>query len=264
LDGGFGIPLPPDECKSLCGQLQFPPSPVSCSVRELSSTTIRVQCQITCLGVGRRPPGLEEKSASGEDLASYFSAMAELEAASVDAFRILRRELTGHRLPKKLDRAMRRAARDEVRHARAARALGRRFGATYTPPTMKSEPRRTLREIAIDNAVEGCVRETFGALVATYQSKMAKDLHVRATMARIARDETRHAALSWQLDGWLAARLPRDEREQVAEAKRAAHANLVDSLGQDPTTELAETAGLPPTERARQLLDHLARSLGFA
>src|SRR6185295_13862649 len=120
---------------------------------------LHVTCQFNC-GVGRRPPGLEEPKASA-GLGAYFSAMAQLEAASVDAFRILRRELSGHRLPRKLDRAMRRAARDEVRHARRIRALGRRFGGAYVPPAIERRPARSLEAIAIDNAVEGCVRETY-------------------------------------------------------------------------------------------------------
>ena len=52
---------------------------------------------------------------------------------------------------------------------------------------------RELEAIAIENAVEGCVRESFGALLATWQAKTAGDARVRAAMKRIARDETRHA-----------------------------------------------------------------------
>jgi hypothetical protein len=198
----------------------------------------------------------------GRDLGAYFESMAELEAASVDAFRILRRELSGCRLPRRLDRAMRRAARDEVRHARAARGLGRRFGGTYAPPTVEPRPRRTLEAIALDNAIEGCVRETYGALVAAYQAKAAKDPHVRATMARIARDEIRHAALSWQLDHWLRARLDREARERVTQAKRTARAELAASLSECRAPELVDVAGLPPPHVARTLLDNLAQALG--
>src|SRR5260221_14585061 len=113
---------------------------------------------------------------------------------------------------------MRRAARDELRHARAARAMGRRFGGTYAPPRATTQPHRSLVAIAIENAREGCVRETFGALTAAYQAAKARDPQVRATMGRIARDEIRHAALSWQLDHWLVSRLDRRGREEVASA----------------------------------------------
>jgi hypothetical protein len=220
-----------------------------------------IRCVASCPGVGRRPPGLEEEAATAE-LGAYFRSMAQLEAASVDAFRILRRELAGHKLPRRLDRAMRRAARDEVRHARAARALGRRFGGTYAPPTVKPLPARTLEQIAVDNAVEGCVRETYGALVASYQANMAKDVAVRAAMKRIAKDEIRHAALSWQLDTWLDTRLDRAARTRVASAKDRARAELAAELGRGQTKELAEVAGLPAPAQARALLERLSSALG--
>jgi len=220
---------------------------------------MHLSCQTFC-AAGRRPPGLEKVDASG-DLGVHFVAMARLEAASVDAFRVLRRELSGHRLPRKLDRGMRRAARDEIRHARAARALGRRYDGDYTPPVVKAQPTRTLEAIAIDNAIEGCVRETYGALTAAYQAQMAKDPNVRGTMTRIARDEIRHAALSWQLDGWLAGRLDGNGRKRVADAKRAAHAELAASVGRGPSRELAEIAGLPAHDLASRLLENLAATL---
>ncbi|HEX9296585.1 MAG TPA: hypothetical protein VF881_12145 [Polyangiaceae bacterium] len=260
LDGGWpdGGALDYTTCSRLCGVFQGFVS--RCDVQPSSSSTdLRLTCQSFC-GVGRRPPGLEEANVSA-DLGAYFEAMAQLEAASVDAFRILRRELAGHRLPRRLDRAMRRAARDEVRHARAARALGRRFGGTYAPPVVKAQPRRTLEAIAIDNAIEGCVRETYGALVATFQAKMARDAQVRAAMTRIARDEIRHAALSWQLDHWLSTRLDAEGREQVACAKRAARTELAASLGAAQASDVLEVAGLPPPEVARELLDHLSQAL---
>jgi hypothetical protein len=58
-------------------------------------------------------------------------------------------------------------------------------------------PARSLEELAVENAVEGCVRETYGALTAIWQARTAKDPSVAAAVRRIARDETRHAALSW-------------------------------------------------------------------
>jgi hypothetical protein len=227
----------------------------------MTADRIWIRCYTYCPpGVGRRPPGLEEQ-AIGAELGAYFEGMARLEAASVDAFRILRRELSGHRLPRRLDRAMRRAARDEVRHARAARALGRRFGGSYAPPVIEPQRARSLEAIAIDNAVEGCVRETYGALVASHQARTAKDPTVRAAMARIARDETRHAALSWQLDAWLRGRLDAGARERVAQAKRAARAELDATVTRGQTRELSEVAGLPAPELAREMLGHLARAL---
>jgi hypothetical protein len=248
-------------CSRLCGSVPFPQYPPTCQLIAVTSDKAWIRCFTYCPpGVGRRPPGLDER-AIGTEVGEYFGGMARLEAASVDAFRILRRELSGHRLPRKLDRAMRRAARDEVRHARAARALGRRFGGSYTPPAIERQPARSLEAIAIDNAVEGCVRETYGALVASHQARSAKDPTVRAAMSRIARDEIRHAALSWQIDKWLSGRLDAAARERVARAKRAARDELEATVGTGQTRELSEVAGLPAPELAREMLGHLARAL---
>ncbi len=61
---------------------------------------------------------------------------------------------------------------------------------------------RSLEALAVENAVEGCVRETMGALFAMHQAASAADPHVRATMVSIAPDETRHAALGWAVAEW--------------------------------------------------------------
>jgi hypothetical protein len=155
-----------------------------------------MECSNLC--TGRRPPGLlAARVPEGPCLGTHFTGMAQLEAASVSAFRTLRAELDSLRAPRSLVRGAGRAARDEVRHARAARALSARFGGTWSPPVVEPVARRSLEQIAFDNAVEGCVREAFGALVATRQARTARDPVIRATMVRIARDETRHAALAF-------------------------------------------------------------------
>jgi hypothetical protein len=248
-------------CNDLCGH---PTTGIltTCSAHWLGNGMIDVHCSTLC-GIGRRPPGLDE-AAGGTDLRTYFGAMAQLEAASVDAFRILRRELSRHGLPRKLERAMRRAARDEIRHTRAARALERHYGGDSGPPRVRAVPARTIEQIAVDNAVEGCVRETYGALVAAYQARTARDARVRAAMTRIARDEIRHAALSWQLDAWMATRLDRAARNRVAEARRNARAELAASIAREPPRDGAELAGLPPPHAARALFSNLTRALDRA
>jgi hypothetical protein len=67
---------------------------------------------------------------------------AWLEAASVDAFRVLRLELRAHSAPRRLLRAASRAARDERRHARAAGALARRFDVTVPAVERQASPLR--------------------------------------------------------------------------------------------------------------------------
>jgi hypothetical protein len=78
---------------------------------------------------------------------------------------------------------------------------------------------------------------------------------IRAAMARIARDETRHAALAFQVDAWLRGRLGRAARGRVSVARQRA---LGDLAFAEPETPVAVRTklGLAGT---RVLVDQLAR-----
>jgi phosphoribosylcarboxyaminoimidazole (NCAIR) mutase len=191
-------------------------------------------------------------------IGALFAEAARLEAASIPAFRLLARELSAHRAPAALVRAARSAARDEVRHARATAALARRYRAAPARPTLGNPPRRrSLEAIAIENAVEGCVRETYGALVALWQARRAKDPVVAAAMAPIAADETRHAELAWRVAAWAAPRLSRASRRRVDAARARAFADLrAEATRPVPAAQVA-LAGLPSAETAARLLEAL-------
>jgi hypothetical protein len=251
-----GTSLPPESCRAFCSE-----SFASCSVSAVEATTVSVTCQPGC-AVGRRPAGLAESPACDRRAAGdYFAEIAHLEAASVTAFRILRDELRAHGAPKKLVRAAARAARDEIRHARSTSALARRFGGTPREPSVEKGPLRSVEAMAIENAVEGCVRETYGALLATRQAELARDPQVRAAMMRIARDETQHAALSWRVARFLDAKLGPQARRNVEHAKRAAARELLTSLASEPALGFAELAGLPSPGEATQLATEMNRAL---
>jgi len=221
-----------------------------------------VDCFIGC--TGRRPPTLARsgRAARGDEVARFFGEMARLEAASVDAFRLLGDELRLHRAPRALLAAAARAATDEVRHARVTAALARRFGGSAPRPRLLPRPaeRRPLVAIAVENAVEGCVREGFGALVATHQARAARDSEVRAAFARLAVDETRHAALAFAVDAWAATRLDARDRRVVREARRHALDHLL-APHEPPPRRLAALAGLPSPVEERALAEGFARSL---
>ena len=213
----------------------------------------------TC--TGRRPAGLVKRtSAHAHDrtLGTYFAEMACLEAASVSAFRHLGRELVAHRAPARLVRAAQRSARDEIRHARTTAALARRYGARVVRPTVHPQIIRGLEAIAIENAVEGCAREAFGALVATFQASTAGDAMIRAALRRIAADETRHALLAFQVAAWLASRLDAQARVRADAACRRAIAELEARVHEAPTA-FRTVLGLPSAAQARVLAQHLAR-----
>jgi rubrerythrin len=120
---------------------------------------------------------------------------------------------------------------------------------------------RSLREVAIENATEGCVRETYGAMVAQRQAASAQNPFVRAAFERIAVDEARHSALSWEVDAWAQRRLGRHDRAQLSTARREAVATLERQLQTESSAALQRDAGLPPAdeavETARRLFDAL-------
>lgn len=213
--------------------------------------------------IGRRPFGLTSDGRSGCDdaLGRHFAVAAHLEAASVDAFSRLKDELALHGAPAALRGAAVLAALEEVRHAHVTSALAARFGAEVAPPVVEPRPLRGLFEVALDNAVEGCVRETYGALVAHHQATHAQDAQIREVLRRIADDETRHAELSWDLAAWAEAKLPAGDVQRLRDAQRAAVQQLRDELSAPVDPALVEAAGLPDSASALQMLDVMLAGL---
>lgn len=267
LDGGYqddaavgdGGALDVVECDKLCaGTGYFGSTQCRLTAADNVHCSIRQQC----IG-GRRPAGLRAPSVAA-GVGGWFAAMAHLEAASVPAFERLAGELAAHGAPEALVLAARRAALDEKRHARAVGALARRFGAFVPAVEIAPVARRSLAEIAVENAAEGCVGETWGATVALHQAQAARDPRVRAAMARIADDEARHAELAWRVARWAEPRLSSRERRAVADARRAAAAKLRAQVAVEPAPALRAIAGLPSAERAAALHGALTRDLWAA
>ena len=202
-------------------------------------------------GAGRRPTMLvDELSLDAESAGGALALAAYLEAASVQAFLELAEQLEAHRAPADLIRRVRRAASDEVRHADVMGGLARaRGGAVQHPRVVRSE-RSALLDIALQNAVEGCVRETWGAACAILQSLRAADREVRAVMRVIARDEVAHAALSWDIADWIATRLTRKQRADVDRVRSRAIALLEEELSAPAPSAWRATLGLPSREEA--------------
>ncbi len=235
---------------------------VSCAEEELlscSGAAAPFTCQVRytdCYtpgepACGRRPEGWRDPGADLADpMAAWWSRQMRLEHASIAAFARLADELTAHRAPKPLVALAHRSRRDEVRHTRAMAAFVRRSGApvakTVDPP---SPTKRSLMAMLEENAVEGCVRETFGALLAAWQAKHARDPLARSAFGGIARDEARHAALAWQVHGWASGRLSKRERAKLDASMRAALATLAAEVEAEPIAGLRD-AGLWPDRRA--------------
>jgi uncharacterized protein YqiB (DUF1249 family) len=213
--------------------------------------------------VGRRPMGfvVGEENRCSQALGRYFSEMAHLEAASVPAFEQMHAVLVEIGAPLELRTRALLAALDEIDHTRRTTDLALRFGASVAVPSMPEPVFPTRLAFARDNIIEGCVRETFGALSAHYQAHHAKDPDIRNTMTVIAEDETRHAELAWAIAEWLSPQLSALERESVDEARHHAVETLRRELQAPSDDDLTEYAGLPSPEMASRLLEALVEEM---
>ncbi len=222
--------------------------------------TLEMTCSCSYVA-GRRPDGLQSEGLpqGGDPVGRWLAEVAHLEAAAVFAFANLARELAHHGAPQDLvDRALD-AARDEVIHADLTSALALQRGVIPQVPEVAPFQVRSLMDMALDNASEGCVLETFAALMASWQAQTAQDTAIRTVMARIARDETRHGELARDIDVWLRPKLSKAQARQVEAARRDALA----TLGQQPqpASVLVTCVGLPDQDTAQTLAREFQRAL---
>ena len=216
--------------------------------------------------VGRRPVGLRaaQPKTMPSALGAYLAGNARLEAASVWAFERLSSELRELGAPASLILAARDAAQDERCHAQLVTQLARSYGAEPTEPRVDEAPPRSPFAIALENAVEGCVRESFGAVLAHYQAALAADPAIAQAMLRIAEDETRHAELAWQVAAWLEPQLPCEQRAELRAAQAAALDELAAELALEGMSAAERAAlGWPPSALRARLLESMAAQLGM-
>jgi hypothetical protein len=150
---------------------------------------------------------------------------------------------------------VRRAAADESRHARLFAELAAARGASV-PAVKLDDETPSLFDLALENAREGCVRETYGALVALHQSQYARGQDLRDAFASIADDEIAHAALSWELARFFDARLSGRERAQVGAARAEAMRGLRDAATRDHDP-IDARLGMPAPAVSRAMFDAL-------
>jgi len=267
-------PLPPcdalnyndrDACKAYCygptakGKCDHTPTEANANYLECYEPQGQPPGTIYCaieLPGGRRHADYVAPAPNDGAIGDWLARLAHLEAASVDAFRILRDDLIAHGAPSYLADAADRSIGDETRHAAVMRRFAEAHGAEATPPERAEHAPRSLFAIARENAVEGCVRETFGALVAMWQAATASDPRFRRAMERIAEDEARHAALAWRVASWASTRLTPEENARVAEAMRVAEAELDAEIARaatDDSSHATRWLGLPSGRAAAAL-----------
>lgn len=164
-------------------------------------------------------------------LADAWLADALLEHASIASFARFTLQLLGLGAPAELVEASQQASLDEVRHARDCFALASRYADTPLGPA-SLDLSGALAECTLEQAVaatilEGCIGETIASAMADAQHARAQDPQARATLARIADDEARHAELAWRFLRWaldvggepIAAIVRRTFAQRIAEAE---------------------------------------------
>jgi len=197
----------------------------------------------------------------GTDLAGRWLADAAAnEAASVQSFRCLVRELRGCGLRSRV--ALRRAAQQEIGHARLLDRLAAARGSMRPKQSYHFGKARSLFEVALENAREGCVAETYAGLVALHQAQTARDPQVRRAFASIARDESEHAELAWALHAELRAKLTKGGRRRLDEALEAALTAL-ETRESDWMKGLAADAASETVRRAAAELGIPARDVDY-
>jgi hypothetical protein len=255
-----------DLCVQVCPQKFFfvctYPSPTCEEGGVPADASIYIDCA-TCLGnIGRRPAGFKAppKRTDSTTVGAHFARAAYLERASVNAFLQLRARLASFGAPMSLRRAALRAARDERRHARVTARIARRFGGQVEPPARCQNVRLSFEELALENAVEGCVRETFGALLALHQGARAADERIARSIRRIAEDEVRHAELAWIIHGWAMPRLTPEARGRVRAAQTEALAAIRRGVAGAPAS-VTRVAGLPDPHVELRMVEAFALSV---
>ena len=213
---------------------------------------------------GRATDGALAATPASRSAGDLFAAMASLETGSVAAFRRLVAELRAHRAPRALQKSAQRAVRDERLHARGMQRLAARYGASTGPAARGRLPVRTLFAVAVENAVEGCVRETWGAALAAWQAEHARDRAVRDVFRDVARDELAHARLAWRIAAWAEARLAPDDRDAVRAQRARAVRQLRDDVLAGGVDDRAAEVGWPPAGARAALWDTLTDTVWAA
>lgn len=259
------------DCRAVCeaqgGLIEFRSCKISRVPRDASAPTresVAVECDglwascksvpTSIIGGGRAPEGYTAIPSG-----AYLAECARMEGAAAIAFERLARELETHGAPASLLAAAWRAADDEKRHAKLMGAVAETFGETHIPYEATSLPPRPLLAVALENAREGVVHETFGAVLNAHQAEHAEGASLRDVFASIADDELAHAQLSLDIHRWVLTQLPPDERLMVvAEVTRA-----ITNVGKHVAAEGDRDPhlGLPARETSRSILASLSEKV---
>ena len=257
--------LPRDVCMAACGAETCFPATVEGSSGVVSEAIVCndfVAGYCHDSGFFRMPAG--RRDAHMTDTTTLADAARELgaaEAASIEDFSRLARDLARLGAPQTLVRRARRAMKDEIAHARVMRRLAG-DGDPAAPAKPSTRAPSGLVALACENVRLGCVGETWGALLLSVQSERAALPRVRSALGRLARDEARHAALAFAIHAWAWPRLSSSQRARVRSAARQELRALVARAAAPVSGEVATELGLPSENERSGLGRALSGALG--
>ncbi|WP_020559812.1 ferritin-like domain-containing protein [Thiofilum flexile] len=213
---------------------------------------------------GRAPHGLHISALAPiafNPIGQYLADMTAMETAAITAFRYLARELEAYGAPDKLIARAYQAADEEVRHAEMAGLLSEAYGGIAASVQVDDFRLRSLYEIALENAVEGCVHETFAAACGLWQSQQAELGVFRQVIGHITDEEMDHAALSWDIYQWIMPQLSALEQAHIREAQAEAIHNLMQDFKQESDSQIQQAFGLPAHADAARLFEQLKNAV---
>lgn len=148
-----------------------------------------------------------------EILALHWARIGAAEYASVAGFQRFAMDLMANGATADLIERAQRAALDEMRHARLALTLASAFAGAPIGPGALDLPaavpiHRSLAELAVATAEEGCTVETLSACLLAEARYHATDPAVVAALTQMRRDEDRHAELAWATLRWALSQDP--------------------------------------------------------
>lgn len=194
-------------------------------------------------------------------LGHYFAEIASMETAAVTAFRFLVQELEAYQAPNALIQMAREAIQEEIGHAEMTRLLAQAYDTAVPAVIIDDFKLRSLFEIALDNAVEGCVNETFAAASGYWQQQFAEHPVFKAVIGHITDEESKHATLSWAIHEWVMPQLTSAQQLAIHHAQADAINQLEQTwlTKEDPRVRVA--VGLPEAQEALSLLRELKTHL---
>ena len=153
-------------------------------------------------------PAVEDLDATTRALlASRWTEVALMEHASIAAFARFALEILSLGAPPELVVGTYEAMADETVHARDAFALASAYlGKPVGPGQLDVSASlfaRTPLDVVRTAILEGCIGETVAAVEAQEALAHATDPAVRNALARVTRDEARHAELAWRFVKWV-------------------------------------------------------------